>query len=411
MEYKIRHLEKKVLSASKIFKVILVLGGRQVGKSTLLRQLFPDFEMFFFDSILDPYKVQTDPDLFLDLHPPPLLLDEVQFVPSLLSAIKRRVDLSSKKGTYFLTGSQNLNMLKTVAETMTGRAVLLHMEGMSLLERTGNGDQIGWLQHYLNKSEEFVKRSPEILKGLPPLHEVLWRGSLPQALEIPRTEIPLFFSSYIQTYVERDLRLIEKIEDLNRFGEFLSLLGALSGQEINYSQLGREIGITSQTAKRWLFSLIASYQWREIMPIHSNIIKRISEKRKGVLTDSGIACQLLRIRSPEDLAVHPALGAIFETWVINHLFQLFSTCDVIPAVYHWRTHSGAEIDIVLEMNGIFFPIEIKCSRNLSGHDLKGFKSFRTAFPSRKIAPGLIIHAGDENYLLDRETLALSWKAV
>lgn len=410
MRYRTRHLEQRILSAAKAFKVIIVLGARQIGKSTLLRHLYSDVEMFLFDSILDPYQVKTDPDLFLDLHPSPLLLDEVQFVPALLSAIKRRVDLSHEKGRFFLTGSQNLNVLKTVSETMTGRAALLHMEGMTLLEVAGRGNEQGWLSRYLDDPERFLKEPSGIIKDLPPLHEVLWRGSLPQCQELDRAEIPLFFSSYIQTYVERDMRLVERIDDLQRFGVFLSLLGALSGQEINYSQLGREIDVTPQTAKRWLFALMASYQWREIFPLYTNTIKRISEKRKGFITDSGVACQLLRVRSPEDLALHPSLGAVFETWVVNHVHQMFATCLTTPAVYHWRTHSGAEIDLILELNGTYFPIEIKCSRNLGVQDLRGFKAFREANPKKQIAPGLIIHAGDENYLLDRETLALSWKA-
>ncbi len=230
MEYKKRHLEKAVLSAAKHFKVVLILGARQVGKSTLLRHLHPNAEMFFFDAILDPYKVKTDPDLFLDLHPSPLVLDEVQFAPALLSAIKRRVDLSPENGRYFLTGSQNINVLKTIAETMTGRAALVLMEGMSLLEQTGNVDQESWLSRYLNNPTSFLEERPQILSDLPSLTEVIWRGSLPQAWELPASEMPRFFGSYIQTYVERDLRLIEKIEDLQQFGDFLSLLGALSGQ-------------------------------------------------------------------------------------------------------------------------------------------------------------------------------------
>lgn len=412
MTYFQRHLEKNILSAAKHFKIILILGARQVGKSTLLKHLYPEVQSFFFDSILDPYHVRIDPDLFLDLHPPPLLLDEVQFVPTLLSAIKRRVDLSSKTGCYFLTGSQNLNMLKTVAETMTGRAALLQLEGLSLMERSSLVDhKESWLSRYLQTPYEFIKEQHSPIGMLPPLHEVMWRGNLPQALALPRSELSLFFTSYIQTYVERDLRLIENVDDLYLFGQFISLLSALTGQEINHSQLGREIGVTAQTAKRWLFALGASYQWREIPPLFNNVIKRVSEKRKGYLTDTGIACHLLRIFSPEDLAIHPSLGAIFETWVVNHIFQLFATCMGAPGVYHWRTHSGAEIDLILEMNGTLFPIEIKCSRHLSHHDLKGFKSFRENFSDRKIAPGIIIHAGEDNYLLNENTLALSWKTL
>src|SRR6185295_18384581 len=133
----------------------------------------------------------------------------------------------------------------------------------------------------------------------------------------------------------------------------------------------------------------------------------------GILTDSGIAAHLQRIRSPEDLALHPSLGALFETWVINHIHQLFATCPMAPGVYYWRALGGAEIDLILEMNGIYYPIEIKCSRNLSHYDLKSFKAFRESFlsastaASKKIAPNLIIYAGDENYLIDRETMALS----
>jgi predicted AAA+ superfamily ATPase len=203
---------------------------------------------------------------------------------------------------------------------------------------------------------------------------------------------------------------VENVEDLHQFGDFLSLLGALSGQEINYSQLGREIHITPQTAKRWIFALSASYQWREILPIHRNSIKRLSEKRKGIFTDSGLASFLLRLRSPEDLALHPSLGALFETWAVNHIYQLFSTCSLHPATFHWRTHSGAAIDLILEMNGTYYPIEFKCSRNLSSYDLRSFQAFRKSVSGKKVAPNLIIHAGDENFLLDQDTMALSWKA-
>lgn len=410
MDYKVRHIQKKIAEASMYFKVIVILGARQVGKSTLLRNLHPNAEMFYFDSILDPYQVKTDPDLFLDLHKAPLILDEVQFVPALISAIKRRVDLREEKGLYFLTGSQNLNILKTISETMTGRAAIFSLEGMSLLERLGLGEKESWLSQYLSNPEKFISTKHGVLE-VPPLHEVLWRGSLPQALELPRSALPIFYNSYIQTYVERDLRLVEKIEDLNLFGKFLSLLGALTGQEINYSEIGREIGVNPQTAKRWLFALGVSYQYREILPLYRNSIKKIVEKRKGYLTDTGIASYLLRISTPEDLALHPALGAIFETWIVNHLYQLFVSCSMEPSVYHWRTHSGAEIDIILEMNNTFFPIEIKCSRNISPYDLRSFKTFRESYPEKKIAPGLIIYAGDESYLLDKQTMALSWKTI
>ncbi|MBI3900950.1 MAG: DUF4143 domain-containing protein, partial [Chlamydiia bacterium] len=220
-----------------------------------------------------------------------------------------------------------------------------------------------------------------------------------------------FFSSYIQTYVERDLRLIDHVENLELFGRFLSLLAAQTAQEIKYNELGREVGVTHQTAKRWCSALHSLYQWKQIIPYHANTIKRVSEAPKGYLTDTGIACHLLRIFSPQALAVHPSLGRLFETWVINHIHQLFSSCPSAPQPYHWRVHSGAEVDLILEWNGCFYPIEIKCSQNLSRADLYGFKAFRESYPKLKVMPNLIIHAGDNNYLMDPETLALSWKAL
>jgi predicted AAA+ superfamily ATPase len=220
-----------------------------------------------------------------------------------------------------------------------------------------------------------------------------------------------FFTSYIQTYVERDLRLIDNVENLELFGRFLSLLAALTAKEIKYNELGREIGISHQTAKRWCSALLSLYQWRQVSPYYSNTIKRISESPKGYLTDTGVACHLLKIFSPTALAVHPLLGSLFETWVVGHIHQLFASCTAPPHAHHWRIHSGAEVDLILEWNGHFYPIEIKCSQNLSRADLYGFKAFRETHPHLKVMPNLLIHAGEDNYLMDKETLALSWKAL
>lgn len=411
MDYKRRFLEKKVRSAATHFKAVMLLGARQVGKSTLLHHFAPRAQRFVFDSILDPLEVRKDPDFFLTLHPPPLILDEVQFAPTLLSAIKRKVDQLEVTGGYFLTGSQNFTMLKHVAETLTGRVVLFHLEGMTLHERQNLIDSTPWLPRYLENPHEFIQTKQNTITGLPPLHEVLWRGSLPAALSLSSDLMSPFFSSYIQTYVERDLRLIDHVENLDLFGKFLSLLAALTAHEIKFSQLGREVGISHQTAKRWIAALSSLYQWRQVNPYFANTIKRISETPKGYISDTGAACYLLRIFSPQALALHPSLGSLFETWVVNHIHQLFAACPADPAVHHWRIHSGAEIDLLLEANGCFYPIEIKCSQNLSRADLYGFKAFREAHPKLRVMPNLVIHAGDENYLIDKETLALSWKAL
>ncbi len=407
MNYKHRFLEEKIVEASKYFKVILVVGARQVGKSTLLNHLFPHVKTIVFDPVQDLYGARRDPDLFLESFPPPLILDEVQFVPELLTALKRRVDLSEAKGQYFLTGSQNLSMMRTVSESMAGRVAIIHLENFMLQETLGLDNSSAWLPHYLDNPAEFflkgfVKKTPWNLV------EFLWRGTFPGTLEFPNTQLPLFFQSYIQTYIERDVRLMENIQQLAEFDRFLGLIASLTAQEINASHLGREIGISPQTARRWLDILSYSYQWNELLAYHGNAIKRLSSKKKGIIKDSGLACYLQKIPSPDALAVHPKLGSIFETWVINYVQQQCSMLSTPPNVYHWRTGSGAEVDLVLEWNGKLYPIEVKCKSNVGKVDLLGMKSFREMYTDQQTMPGLIIYAGTECYKVDQYTVALPW---
>jgi hypothetical protein len=412
MEYKPRHLESKVLEAAKHWKVILIQGARQVGKSTLLSHLFPKVKMIVFDPVQDLYGARKDPDLFLDSFPAPLILDEVQFAPELLPALKRRVDRSEAKGQYFLTGSQNFSILRTVSESLAGRIAILDLENFTPQEMLGQGNKQPWLQDYLQNPGAFptTHHIPTLNEHLSNLTEFLWRGTFPGCSELPGSQIPLFFQSYIQTYVERDVRLMENIQQIVEFDRFLGLMASLTAQEINASQIGREIGISPQTARRWLDALSLTYQWFELLPYHGNTIKRISGKKKGLYKDSGIACYLQKISSPSALAVNPKLGHIFETWAINYIHQQFSTIQGKVEAYHWRTSAGAEIDLILEWNGFLFPVEMKCKTNLTKADLVGMRAFRETYSHMKdqIKPGLIFYAGSECYKLDPNTTAMPW---
>ena len=410
MKFLPRHLGPRLLSAAKHFKVILLLGARQTGKSTLLRHLLPEAKMIVFDPVQDLYEARKDPDRFLSLFPSPLVLDEVQFAPELLASLKRKVDLSEEMGQYYLTGSQNFSVLKSVAESMAGRVAIFHLNPFTPLELVGMGEQKGWLDAYLSDAKGFVQSHREVIPDLPPLNEFLFRGTYPRAAKIPLSELETFFLSYIQTYVERDARLIENIHDLTQFGDFLRLSATMTAQEINASHLGRELGISSQTARKWLNLLLATYQWIEVAPYHGNAIKRLSDKRKGYFKDTGIACHLMRIHSPEALVTSMKMGPLFETWVVNMIQSLFATTSEAN-LYHWRSHGGAEVDLLLERDGMFFPIEIKCKARPNRSDASSIGLFRKTYPNLKIMPGLVIHAGDETYPIDEETLALSWKSL
>lgn len=409
MKFLPRHLGSRILSAKDFFKVILLLGARQTGKSTLFKHLFPDIKMIVFDPVQDLYDARKDPDRFLDLFPPPLILDEVQFAPELLAALKRRVDLNEQMGQYFLTGSQNFSVLKTVSESMAGRVAIFQLNPFTPLEMVGRGEQNGWLTDYLKDPKQFIQTPRSNISDLPPLNEFLFRGTYPRAIHMPFKELESFFLSYIQTYVERDVRLIENIENLSLFGTFLQMAAVSTAQEINASHLGRELGISPQTARKWLNLLLYSFQWIEVKPYHGNATKRLSDKRKGYFKDTGIASHLLRIHSPDSLVSSMKMGALFETWVANYIqeqasFTFASNC------YHWRSHGGAELDLLLERDGLMYPIEIKCKSRPNFSDASSIHTFRKTYPQLKVMPGLVIHAGEENYLIDQETLALSWKA-
>lgn len=411
MRYLPRHLEQQLLEASKHFKAILLLGARQSGKSTLLSHLFPAVKPIVFDPIQDIYKARQDPDLFLESFPAPLILDEVQNVPELLASLKRKMDLSEKKGQYFLTGSQNFSVLKTVAESMAGRVAIFHLDNFTLHEILGKGTKEGWVPQYLERPEEFFRGRQSLPPDFYSLVEFLFRGAFPATYELPTAQIPRYFRSYLQTYVDRDVRLQEDIRQLAEFDRFLGISAALTAQEINASQTGREIGISPHTARRWLDLLSFTYQWFELFPYHGNTIKRISGKKKGYFKDTGLVCYLQKIESPESLAVSPKLGSIFETWAVNYIHQQFATLSVPPNAYHWRTAGGAEVDLILERNGKLYPIEIKCKTNLTRSDLSGLHAFRETYPHIEIMPGLIVYAGSECYKLDANTLAIPWSLL
>jgi len=266
------------------FPVLVVTGARQVGKTTLVRHLFASrAQVVVLDPVLDPLGAREDPEFFLDRHPPPLVLDEVQVAPALLGAIKRRVDEDPTPGQYILTGSQNLALLRRTAESLAGRAGVVDLEPLTVGEQAGLAREGGWLREWLDAPDTFARRGAKACSDVP-LLSLLWRGGFPGLLDRPDALVPEIFDSYLRTYVERDVRLAGDIRDIGEFGRFLGLCAGLSAQEINHSQLGREIGVTPQTSARWLDTLKATGLWSETTPWHGNTLKRLSRRGKGYLT-------------------------------------------------------------------------------------------------------------------------------
>lgn len=408
MLYRTRYAETALQDFAKYFKVVLVTGARQVGKSTLLAHQYPELKTFVFDPVQDLFGARRDPDLFLAGFQGPLVLDEIQYAPELLPALKRRIDLFDARGQYFLTGSQNLALMKSVSESLAGRVGILHLSTMTPREMVSTAAPSKWLDDYLSGAGSLPEVLPPAPKTDGSVFRALWRGCLPGTLELPDRLVPEYLRSYVETYLQRDVRVTGDVSDLETFARFLGLAAALTAQELNDSQAGREVGVSPPAARRWYGLLSASYQWLEVPPLTGNAIKRVSQRRKGHLQDTGLACHLQRITSPEALAVNPILGAMFETWVLNALRGQFVALSVPPDLLHWRTSGGAEVDIVLERDGKLFPIEVKCKTHPSGHDTRGLRAFRETYGPDRVGPAMLVHAGTECWRLDENTWAVPW---
>lgn len=406
MIYKKRLLEEKLQKLSKYFPAIVLTGARQVGKSTLLQHFLPQVQHITFDPVIDVGNARQDPELFLDNLSTPIILDEIQFSPELMPVIKRRIDANKQPGQYWLTGSQNLNVSKNVSESLAGCAALLSLFPMTISERYD--DASAWIVPYLKDPTQFLSKPPKRIPSTitSSLSSIIWKGGYPGLIDMdPRLQSDAL-NSYLRTYIERDVRLLCEVADLQEFSRFVQLLANLTAQEVNFAQLGREIGISPQTGKRWLNILKSTYQWIDIPAYSGNTLKRISGKNKGYFNDTGLACHMMHISSPQNLLGHPKLGALFETCVVNDILCQLALVNGNPAIYHWRSHAGAELDLLIEIDNIYFPIEIKCKTRPTKTDLRGIQAFRETYPMLTLAPSLVICAIDCIQALDKDCYAI-----
>lgn len=409
--YKERHIQNKLAELADFFKIILITGARQTGKTTLLKHLLPNAPLITLDPHQDVHGAKTHPDEFLASLARPAIIDEVQFAPTLLSSIKRIVDQSDQRGQFFLTGSQNLSLLPQMKESMGGRVGIINLPHLSLQEATENITK-SWLPTYLEHPQTIALNAPATINSHS-IYDAVWRGNLPESLLAPSTApLPTFFSSYISTVIDQDIRHFADIRDWSNFRKFISLSAGMTGQEVNPSQLGREIGVMNKTAQNWLSLLNATYQWYEHRPFSLNTTKRISKKTKGYFSDTGIACHLLEIDSPQALAHHRHKGALVETWVVNNIKQqAFARSQLTELnVYHWRSHGGAEVDLIISANGLLYPIEIKSSTHVTTNDTRGIRALKQTYPHEQFAHGLVIYTGPTSFRIDEHATALPWNA-
>ena len=400
-----RSLESVLNQAFQEFPVVVLVGPRQSGKTTLLKHLFGTRIPLI---SLEPPDVRVsanhDPRGFLDLFPPPIIFDEIQYATDLLPYIKEQVDSErDRPGQFILTGSQNLLLMQQVTESLAGRAAVLKLLPMSQREIANNPQKtLAWESGQTPESFE----APSYTE----LWELILRGFYPELVRSPQRDPRLWQASYIQTYLERDVRNLRYIGDLTLFQTFLRALAIRSAQLLNLSELARDVGVAINTARDWLSILEASFQVFILRPYFVNIGKRLVKSPKVYFMDTGLLCYLVGLRDPQHAASGPMGGAIFENLVIADILKTIVHKGEEPAMYFWRTASGAEVDLVINAQEKLIPVEIKSSATPRPEMANEITNFRKSFGER-VGRGYVIHSGKNMLALGEATIALPFSSI
>jgi predicted AAA+ superfamily ATPase len=357
-----RLIEKTVISALKTFPVVLLTGARQSGKTTILKHLFAEtFNYVSLDELDIRSLAINDPREFLNRFKSPLIIDEIQNAPQLLSYIKALVDRDKKNGQFIITGSQHFPLMKNVSETLAGRVAILNLYPFMIEEMVGNTmAEEKDTGNFLKKISS--KKAPEHSKI--DLSDLLLQGGYPHLFTNQEISRNLWFSSYVQTYLDRDIRGNIKNENINDFERFLKLVASRTAQELNYSTLSRDIGLSVPTIKSWISLLQASSIVYLLQPFYKNFGKRIIKSPKLYFIDSGLASYLVGLQTKEHLINGPMGGAIFETFVIINFLKRFSALDINFSLYYWKNIGEIEVDLLIEYNNKLFPAEIKLTSTI-----------------------------------------------
>jgi uncharacterized protein len=338
-----RQLSEHVLSAARQFPAVVVTGGRQTGKTTLLRHLFPEASFASLDLPSAAYQADERGEEFLRSYEEPVILDEVQYAPGLFRHLKVAIDARrSERGRFLMTGSQKFSLMQALSESIAGRVAVLELDTLA-------------------STEIVAASSGELI--LP--EEILWRGGFPELWRDRDIESRLFYSSYVATYLERDVRLALRVGSLRDFERFLRACALRSGQLLNLTDLARDAGIAGSTAREWLSVLEASSQVMLLEPYFNNLTRRLIKTPKLYFRDTGLLCFLLGLESPSALASSTLSGAVWETFVLGQILRARAASGSAGQVFFWRDTHGTEVDFLIEQNARVRLIEAKWAETLA----------------------------------------------
>ncbi len=361
MNYIRRSLESVVGSVTQEYPVVLLTGPRQVGKTTMLKKLMEGTERGYvsLDDLTERALAKNDPELFLQLHKPPLLIDEVQYAPELFSYIKILADREHTPGAFWLTGSQIFRLTRGVSESLAGRATVLSMTSLSQAEICG-----AHMEPFRVDLESLQKRAGQRKAAdIGEIYERICRGSMPAVVSGAVSSGNIFYSSYISTYIERDVKELSESIDSLRFLRFVTAVAARCGQMLNVADIARDADINQKQSKDWLAILETLGIIFYLHTYSNNLLKRLVKTPKLYFYDTGLVCHLTRWSSAETLEAGAMSGAILENYVVSEITKTYLNCGMEPYIYYYRDKDAKEIDIVLEQGGALNPIEIKKTAN------------------------------------------------
>ena len=403
MAYIHRTLEQKIMDISRDYSCLLLIGPRQVGKTTMLEHLMEGSgrQKVTLDDVENRRLAQSDPALFLEMHPAPVLIDEVQYAPQLFSYIKINVDNGAAPGSYWLTGSQAFQLMELAQESIAGRTAIVHMSALSQSELYGDGttEPLSLKLENLNRRKEHLSSCNSM-----EMFERIWNGGMPGHRSGRFTDRDVFYSSYIQTYINRDVSDMIPGVDKLLFADFIRAAACRVGQMLNTHDIAQDVGVSDDTAKRWLQVLEKSEVVFYLRPYSNNLLKRTVKTPKMYFFDTGLAAYLTKYSNPEILMNGAINGAILENYTVAEIRKTWLNSAKECLLHYYRDKDTNEIDMVIEADGELHPLEIKKSTNPGTELASAFKVLDKGSVPR--GAGAILCLREEISAIDRNTFIL-----
>lgn len=396
-----REAESIIRSINKTFKVLMVAGPRQVGKTTLLKKLKPDnMDYVTLDDEVLRKQAKEDPKLFLEEHPAPLLIDEAQYAPELFPYIKINVDNVNDNGRYWITGSQQFHLMKNASESLAGRVGIVNLNSFTYSEITRN-----------EKKNTFepsnLKQAPKI--NINDIFEYIYKGGMPNLYSTDGILKDIYFQSYIDTYISRDVKQIMHIGNVESFKKFIVSVASRVGEQLNYTSLALDAGVTVPTAKSWLSILTSSGLVYLLEPYMSSELKRLTHQPKIVFMDMGLACYLSGWQSAKELQMSSSAGHYLESFIVSEILKSYNARGIRPNISYYRDKEKNEIDLIFYKNNKLYPFEIKKTASPNKTMIKNFKILEKT--KKEIGTGGIICFYDNLMKLDENNYIIPISSV